>query len=316
MQILVTGATGFVGRAFCAEAVNRGFFVHGTSRTANNKYINGLRLSYALVNEETIWHDALTGCEAVVHLAGRAHILNETHSEPLDEFRAVNVKGTVNLARQAAQQGIKRFVFISSIGVNGSETFDKPFTSTDIPRPHSPYAISKYEAEQSLIDLGMQSGMEIVVIRPPLVYGYNAPGNFRTLTSWLKRGVPLPFGNIHNKRSFIGLDNLTDLIIKCLIHPAAANQTFLVSDSEDVSTSDFLLKICDAAGWTPRLFSFPSSILKSTLKLMGKSHLSQSLFGSLQVDISKTCNLLDWKPPLSIDEGLRQALTRGKQCLD
>jgi nucleoside-diphosphate-sugar epimerase len=249
----------------------------------------------------------LTGCETVVHLAARVHVMADTAADPLEEFRRVNVQGTLNLARQAAVAGVRRFVFVSSIGVNCAETYRRPFTAHDEVAPHSPYAVSKYEAELGLQALAAETGMEVVIIRPPLVYGPGAPGNFGSLLRWLKRGVPLPLGAIHNQRSLVALDNLVDLIITCLTHPAAANQTFLVSDGEDVTTTELLRRMGQALGRPAHLIPVPVSWLKLAAKLVGKPDVAQRLCGSLQVDIEKTRRLLDWTPPISLDEGLKKA---------
>jgi nucleoside-diphosphate-sugar epimerase len=242
-----------------------------------------------------------------MHCAARVHVMAESLADPLAEFRRVNVQGTLNLARQAAAAGVRRFVFVSSIGVNGAETFQQSFTSEDSVAPHSPYAVSKYEAELGLQALAAETGMEVVIIRPPLVYGPGAPGNFGSLMRWLKRGVPLPLGAIHNQRSLVALDNLVDLIVLCLTHPAAANQTFLVSDGEDVSTSELLRRMGQALDRPARLLPVPQSWLKLAAAMVGKSDVAQRLCGSLQVDISKTRRLLVWTPPISLDEGLRRA---------
>ena len=232
--------------------------------------------------------------------------------DPLADFRKVNVEGTINLAVQAASAGVKRFVFISTIGVNGAETFDSPFDIQDVPAPHSHYAISKYEAEVGLQALALESDMEVVVIRPPLCYGPNAPGNFGALMRWMQRKLPLPFGAVtHNRRSLVGLDNLVDLILTCIDHPRAANQTFLVSDGEDLSTADLLHRMGRAMKQPASMFPVPTPLLAAAAYFLGKKSVAQSLLGSLQVDIRKTCEILDWKPPLSVDEGLRRAAHKG-----
>jgi len=242
-----------------------------------------------------------------VHCAARVHVMADTAANPLAEFRRVNVQGTLNLARQAAAAGVRRFAFVSSIGVNGAETFGLPFSAQDVAAPHSPYAVSKYEAELGLQALAAETGMEVVIIRPPLVYGLGAPGNFGSLIRWLRRGVPLPLGAIHNQRSLVSLDNLVDLIVTCLTHPAAINQTFLVSDGEDVSTTELLRRMGQALGRPARLVPVPVSWLKLAAKLVGKPDVAQRLCGSLQVDIEKTRRLLGWTPPLSLDQGLKRA---------
>jgi nucleoside-diphosphate-sugar epimerase len=305
--VLVTGAGGFVGHALCADLVSRGAAVRGAGRSVR-KVSAGVEIAVVKsVDENTDWRGVLAGCDAVVHLAARVHVVQEVATHPLAEFRRVNTQGTLNLARQAAASGVRRFVFISSIGVNGAETFQLPFAAQDRAAPHSPYAVSKYEAELGLQALAAETGMEVVIIRPPLVYGPGAPGNFGSLMRWLRRGVPLPLGAIHNQRSLVALDNLVDLIVTCLNHPDAANQTFLVSDGEDVSTTELLRRMGQAMGRPARLIPVPARWLKLAAALVGKQDVAQRLCGSLQVDIEKTRRLLGWTPPLSLDEGLRRA---------
>jgi nucleoside-diphosphate-sugar epimerase len=306
-KVAITGANGFVGRALCAQAVARGTAVRGITRSPCELLSEIDNFVVPVIDVNTDWQHGLTDCDAVIHLAARVHVIREAAINPLSKFRRVNVHGTLNLARQAAAAGVRRFVFISSIGVNGAETFQQPFTTQDLAAPHSTYAVSKYEAEQGLQALAAETGMEVVIIRPPLVYGPGAPGNFGSLMRWLKRGVPLPLGAIYNQRSLVALDNLVDLILTCLTHPAAANQTFLVSDGEDVSTSELLRRMGQAMGRPARLLSVPENWLRSVAALVGKPDVAQRLCGSLQVDISKTRQLLGWTPPLSLDEGLKKA---------
>jgi nucleoside-diphosphate-sugar epimerase len=259
------------------------------------------------INANTDWSAALAGIDVVVHCAARAHVMADT-SPSYALFRSINVDGALNLARQAAHAGVRRFVFLSSIGVNGNQTFGKPFTAHDVAAPHSPYTISKHDAEVSLRELSSQTGLEVVIIRPPLVYGPDAPGNFGSLVRWLGRGWPLPLGAVtRNRRSLVGLNNLVDLIITCVNHPRAANQTFLVSDGVDLSTAEFLRRIGQAINRPACLVPIPVIFIALAAGLLNKRAVSQSLLGSLQVDISKTCELLDWTPPMSLDEGLRRA---------
>jgi nucleoside-diphosphate-sugar epimerase len=311
MQVVVTGANGFVGRALCKEAVSRNVAVRGITRVSVGLPIGVESIAFGSIDGNTDWKDVLIGCEVVVHLAARVHVMHEVTVDPLEEFRRVNVQGTLNLARQAAAAGVRRFVFVSSIGVNGSETFHQPFTPEDSVTPHSPYAVSKYEAEMGLKALSAETDIEVVIIRPPLVYGPCAPGNFGSLMHWLQRGVPLPLDGIRNKRSLVSLVNLVDLIVTCLTHTAAANQTFLVSDGEDVSTTELLRLMGQAIGKPACLLPVPASWFKLAASLVGKPEVAQRLFGSLQVDISKTRELLGWVPPLSLDEGLRRAAGKG-----
>lgn len=305
-KVVITGVNGFVGRALSAEAISHGLAVQGVTRTFCDLPIGVKNVVVASIDGSTVWHDALKGCEVVIHLAARAHVMHDTSTDPLTEFRRVNSLGTINLARQAAAAGVRRFVFVSTIGVNGAETFQQPFTAQDKAAPHSPYAVSKYEAELGLQALAVETGMEVVIIRPPLVYGPGAPGNFGSLLRWLKRGVPLPLGAIHNQRSLVSLGNLVDLIITCLTHAGAANQTFLVSDGEDVSTTELLRRMGLAMGNPAYLVPVPAGMLKLAAALVGKRDVAQRLCGSLQVDIGKTQRLLSWHPPFTLGEGLRK----------
>ena len=234
--------------------------------------------------------------------------MNEQAAYPLAEFRRVNVDGTIRLARQAAQAGVKRFIFLSSIKVNGEATqLGHPFLADQPPAPEDPYGISKREAEEGVRVLAQETGMEVVIIRPPLVYGPGVKANFLAMMRWLKRGIPLPLGAVtENRRSLVALDNLVDLIVTCLGHPAAANQTFLVSDAESLSTAALLRRMGDAIGRPTRLIPVPVPMLQLGAGLLGKRGMAQSLCGSLEVDISKTRDLLGWTPSISVDEGLRQ----------
>lgn len=306
--ILVTGAAGFVGQAACRGLLTAGEEVRAVVRFDADPLPAGVE--HCIIGDigtGTDWRSALTGVDVFVHLAARVHVMREQASDPLAEFRRVNVGGTLNLARQAAQAGVRRFIFLSSIKVNGEETKTwHPFTEDDRPGPLDAYAISKHEAEQGLRAIARQTGMEVVIIRPPLVYGPGVKGNFLTMLRWLEKGLPLPLGSIQNKRSLLALDNLVDFIMVCLDHPATANQTFLVADGEDLSTTELLRRTSVALGRPARLLPIPHAIMQSGLKLMGKGDLAQRLCGSLQVDISKARTLLGWKPPISVDEGLRR----------
>ena len=308
-RVLVTGGQGFLGKALAAGALSKGFTVRVSSR--QKLVASERRLEFSQVGDlgpKTDWIAALQDVDAVVHCAGRAHVMKDTAADPLAAFRAVNFDGTLNLARQAIAAGVKRFVFISSIGVNGVQSvLGNPFSDTDKPNPHNAYSLSKWEAEQGLLRVAEGAGLEVVIIRPPLVYGPNAPGNFGSLVRWLRRGVPLPLGAINNLRSMVALDNLVDLILTCIDHPAAANQTFLVSDGEDLSTTQLLQRLGRALGKPARLIPVPAMLLKAGAALVGKPAIAQRLCGSLQVDISKTQQLLGWTPPLSVDEGLKRA---------
>jgi nucleoside-diphosphate-sugar epimerase len=246
-----------------------------------------------------------------VHTAARAHVLNDRVTDPLAEFRRVNTVGTLRLAEQAAATGVKRFVFVSSIGVNGVQTsIGKPFSEATQPKPHNAYALSKWEAEQGLMRIADETGLEVVIIRPPLVYGCNAPGNFGSLMRAVQRGWPLPLGAVHNQRSLVALDNLVDFIVTCITHPQAANQTFLVSDGQDLSTTELVRGMAQAAGVPARLLPVPVWALQAGATLLGKGDAVQRLCGNLQVDISKARNLLGWTPPVSVAAGLLLAMGR------
>jgi len=304
-RLLITGASGFIGRALTLQAVARGLPLRIALRRPDVDLAAGFEPArISGLDADTEWGAALDGVAVVAHCAARAHVLREVSSDPLAEFRRVNVQGTLNLARQAIRAGVRRFIFISSIGVNGSETHLEPFTADDVAAPSSPYAQSKYEAESGLRLLSKEAGLELVVIRPPLVYGPGAKGNFEIMIRWIERGIPLPLGAIHNKRSLVALDNLVDLVLLCLQHPAASNQTFLVSDGEDLSTTELLRRLGQALRKPVRLVPVPSMLLKAAAFIAGKSDIAQKLIGSLQVDSSHTRKLLNWSPPVSVSEGL------------
>jgi UDP-glucose 4-epimerase len=268
------------------------------------------------IDNTTDWTTALHGVNVVVHLAARVHVMNDHSVDPLSEFRKVNVEGSLNLAKQAAQAGVQRFVFISSIKVNGESTeLGQPFHADDEPQPMDAYGISKREAEDALRQLARDTGIEVVIIRPPLVYGAGVKANFRSMMRWLDKGVPLPLGAIHNQRSLVALANLVDLIITCISHPAAANQTFLVSDGEDLSTSDLLRRMANALGKPARLLPVPAWLLQVGATLLGKRAVAQRLCGSLQLDISKTCQLLNWTPPVSVTDALQKTANAYRSSL-
>jgi len=307
-NILVTGANGFVGRAVCAEAAARGLTVGAATRAPCCFSAEAENIVVEDISANTLWQAALNGRHAVVHAAARVHVMEETAGNPLDEFRRVNVQGTLNLAEQAAAAGVGRFVFISSVKVNGEATRPgRPFTADDAPAPLDAYGISKLEAEQGLREIAARTGMEVVIIRPPLVYGPGVRANFAAMMRWLRRGVPLPLGAIHNQRSLVALDNLADLIVTCLTHPAAANQTFLVSDGQDVSTTELLRRMGQAMNRPARLIPVPAGLLTQAAALLDKGDMARRLCGSLQVDIEKTRTLLGWQPPLTLDQGLKKA---------
>lgn len=311
--ILVTGANGFIGAAVCKEAIARGAAVHAAVRATRAPAIPGsTTFAVGEVGPQTDWSQALVECDTVIHLAGRAHVLREHSADPMAEFRRINVAGTLALASQAARAGIQRFIFISSIGVNGAQTQGQPLTADAPPAPHSPYALSKHEAEQGLWNTARQTGMPTLVIRPPLVYGPGAPGNFATLLRWLRTGLPLPLGAIQNQRSLVALDNLVDLVLTCVDYAAAPGHTYLVSDGEDLSTTELLRRLAQAMHRPARLWPVPQPWLKRAAQLLGRNAAYQSLCGSLQVDMSGTQRQLDWRPPVSVNEGLRRAVQECK----
>ncbi|WP_374367515.1 UDP-glucose 4-epimerase family protein [Stutzerimonas sp.] len=303
LNVLLTGATGFVGRHLYRGLLSRDEFYLSCSVRSRSLDIRARQEIVGSLGPSTNWSTALAEVHIVIHAAALAH--KGGVADSMAEYRRVNVEGTLNLARQAATAGVRRFVFISSIGVNGNINF-LPFHIDDMPNPAELYAQSKWDAEQGLRQLAAETGMEVVIIRPPLVYGPGARGNFGSLVRWVEKGVPLPLGAIHNKRSLVGIDNLVDLIIRCIDHPGAANQVFLAGDGEDLSTTELLRAVGKAMGKPARLIPVPAGLLQFGATLLGKKAMAQRLLGSLQVDISKTCELLEWKPPYTVEEGLRR----------
>lgn len=304
--IMVTGASGFVGSALCTELVCRGNTVVAVVRRIGER-VPAVTYIEADLADPASFADGLPQVDCVVHLAGRAHILDDKVADPLAVFREVNRDASVRLAERALQAGVKRFVFVSSIGVNGNSN-TQPFEVDDRPNPVEPYALSKWEAEQGLWKVQQETDMDLVIIRPPLVYGPGAPGSFGSLLRWMASGVPLPLGAINNKRSLVGIDNLVDLMICCIDHPAAANQVFLAGDGEDLSTTELLRGVAEAMGQPARLIPVPAGLLSLGATLLGKRAVAQRLLGSLQVDISKARDMLSWEPPISIKEGLRRCV--------
>lgn len=305
-MIVVTGANGFVGRALCDQLEAMRLTVLRLVRTSSSKCNDEIEIGN--VNAYTDWSAKLLGADTVIHCVARVHVMKEVVADPLAEFRQVNVAGTLRLARQASEAGVRRFIFLSSIKVNGECTLlGYPFAPDQIPAPSDPYGISKYEAEMGLKALSEETGMEVVIIRSPLIYGPGVKANFLSMMNWLHRGIPLPLGGvIKNRRSFVFIDNLTSMIFTCIHHPAAANQTFLISDDEDLSTSGLLEHMALALGKPSKLIAVPTALITFGAKLIGRPDISQRLCGSLQADIRKTKDLLGWSPPVSIDEGLRQ----------
>jgi UDP-glucose 4-epimerase len=319
-MILVTGASGFVGSVLIQRLIianPQEGIVAATRRLLENLPVDVNQVQVGDLLPSTDWRIALQGVNVVVHCAARVHVMNEKSVDPLVEFRVVNVEGTLRLAQQAAEAGVRRFVFISSIKVNGESTeLGRPFTPADTPAPSDPYGISKMEAEQGLLELSLRTGMEIVIIRPPLVYGRGVKANFDAMMQWLRRGIPLPLGGItFNRRSLVFVENLVDLIHTCIDHPKAANQIFLISDDEDVSTTTLLRKMAKALGCPARLVNISPALIKLSARFIGKLGKADRLCGSLQVDITKTKELLGWSPKFGVDEGLfRTANTLVTHC--
>ena len=356
MKVLITGANGFIGHTLCNKMLEEEWHVRGSVRS--EKCLTSLPVGIEAVQVESIgpdtdWSDALAGVNTVVHLAAKVHMVNDTVANPLDAFRLVNMDGTERLAKMAAKAGVKRFIYISSVKVNGESTGNKSrdqgknryqvwgcsgqgtgkreelevrgqedelrevFSEKDVPDPRDPYAVSKWVAEQVLNDIGENGGLEIVILRPPLVYGPDVKTNFLRLLKLVERGIPLPLVNNNNRRSLIYLGNLVDAIVACIVHPKAAGQTYLVSDGEDVSTPELIRKIAVALGCPARLFPFPLSLMHLAGKLSGKSAEVDRLVGSLCVDSSKIAHELDWRPPFTMEQGLRETtkwyLERGKE---
>ncbi len=293
-RVLITGSTGFVGGAL-----------------VDRLRLAGLPL--VLVRKLNIVATEMADVSTVIHLAARVHVMHDSADDPLAAFREVNLDATLQLASQAAAAGARRFVFVSSVKVNGEATAPgRAFTERDVPAPQDAYAISKWEAEQGLRQIAGSTGMEVVIIRPPLVYGPGVKANFAALMRAVQRGMPLPLGAVQNLRSLVGLDNLVDFIVTCARHPAAANQTFFVSDGADISTPDLVRAMALAAGRPVRLPSVPVGVLASLAALLGKRAVVARLCSSLQLDISKARGLLQWAPPVTLDEGLRRTFAGTK----
>jgi len=308
MKTAVTGANGFIGRALCNALFLRGQPVQALLREASSEN----RYETTVVGDVTgdpDWAVALAGVDCVIHCAARAHVLNESAANPLEAFRAVNLRATQRLAKQAASVGVRRLIFLSSIGVLGVNTNGSPpFSVRDTPNPPENYGISKWEAEQALWEVARSTGLEVVVIRPPLVYGPGVRANFLRLMQLVDKGMPLPLGGVENRRSLIGIENLVDLIIRCVDHPAAQGQTFLVSDGQDISTKELILELAKIMDRPARLLSLPRAWLRCAAWGVGRLAEVDRLTDSLRVDIRHTCETLDWKPPVSLQGGLQQTV--------
>lgn len=309
----MTGATGFVGQALCARLQRHADVQVCAAVRRAGQAVLPIGVTPVLVGDlaqvASPW-PGLEGARVVVHLAARAHVMHERLADPLAQYRRVNVEGTVNLARQAAQAGVRRFVFISSIKVNGEATLPgQAFTPADTPAPQDAYGLSKHEAEQALWQIAQATGMEVVVIRPPLVYGPGVKGNFARMVQWVRQGLPLPLGAVHNRRSLVAIDNLVDLIALCASpehSPQATNQTFMVADGDDVSTTELLRRVAHAYGKPARLLPVPTGLMRGAAHLLGKAAAADRLLSSLQVDASKALDLLGWIPPTSMGKQLQK----------
>lgn len=304
-KILITGASGFLGKEICNTLCNRGIpFVAAVRDNANDS-----QFKIGDLTSTTEWTEALSGCDVVIHLAARVHVMEDSALVPLDAYRAINVDATMNLAKQAVKEGIKRFIFVSSVKVNGEATTDKPFSAHDQPAPGDPYAQSKFEAECALQTLSRETGLEVVIVRPPLVYGPGVRANFLKLMQLIKLGLPLPFGNIQNRRSMVALNNLIDLLILCAFHPDAAGKIFMVSDDHDLSLSDLVMLIAQAMDKHPILVPVSANLMMSFAHIFGKTGNASRLFGSLQVDIADTKKCLGWKPVEGVEAAVKKTVS-------
>lgn len=307
-NVLVTGSTGFVGRPLCKKLLQKAFSVRGSvwiAEATSNLPAGMQAASIESIGPDTDWSAALTGIDTIIHLAARVHVMDETSGDPLAAYRKVNVGGTENLARQAAAHGVRRLVFLSSVKVHGEET-DVPYAEEDHPAPRDPYGVSKLEAENILQRIAAETGLELVIIRSPLVYGPGVKANFFRLLGSVERGMPLPLASINNARSLIYLGNLSDAIVTCATHPQAAGRTYLVSDGEDVSTPELVRLIASALRKPARLFPFPPALMRLAGRMTGKTGAVDRLLGSLVVDSGRIKRELGWQPPFTMVEGLRE----------
>lgn len=308
-RVLVTGANGFVGSALCKVLQDSAISVKSAVRNESAvKLHDADYITVGVINGSTDWASALAGIDCVVHLAARVHVMNETTPNPLEEFRLVNTLGTEKLARDAVAAGVKRLVYLSTVKVNGEETTDTPFTEHVAQAPADPYGLSKWEAEQSLRKISAETGLEVVIIRPPLVYGVGVKGNFQALLKAVSRGVPFPLGSVENRRSLVSLGNLVSLIRECIVNSKAAGETFLVSDGQDLSTAELIAVIANAMGKSARLMPVPVAWLNFAASILGKKDVASRLWGSLQVDSTKAGEILGWNPPNSIESEIGQVV--------
>jgi nucleoside-diphosphate-sugar epimerase len=305
VKILVTGATGFTGPPVCAALAERDHDLTAAVRDPARAPEGAKTVTIGDIGPDTDWKPALDGVEAIVHLAGRAHIMRDRAEDPLAAFRAVNRDGTLTLARQAAETGVKRLVFLSSIKVNGEETEDGAYTEAVAAPPADPYGLSKWEAEEGLRALASETGLEVVILRPPLIYGPGVKANFLSLLKLARKGWPLPFGSIRNRRSLLYAGNLADAVALSVTHPEAANRTFLLRDGEDLSVPDLLRRAARAMGRTAPLLPFPPGLLDLAARLAGRGDMIKRTAGSLQVDDGEIRRRLDWQPPFTVEQGLQ-----------
>lgn len=309
-SFLVTGAAGFVGKVLCVELVNRDVLVRGAVRKSvgSSGDLCCETIAVGSVRTNTDWIEALHGVDTVIHLAARVHVMRENAADPLAAFREINVAGTECLARAAASNGVKRLVYVSSIKVNGEQTTGVPYSEQDVLAPQDPYGVSKYEAEQALHQVALETGLEVVIVRPPLIYGPRVGGNFLRLLKLVSWGVPLPLASVRNQRSMIYLGNFVDALITCAMHPAAAGKTYLVSDGEDISTPLLMQNMANLMGKRSRLWPLPPFLLKLTGKTTGMSNEVERLIGSLQIDSTRIRRELGWQPPYSMQQGLSETV--------
>ncbi len=308
-KILVTGANGFVGRQLCQTLTQKGFLVKAAIRQTAITPVDDLHyVAVGDIGPDTDWTEALRGVHLVVHLAGRAHMMRDSAPKAMAEYERINTLGTMRLAQMAATAHVKRFIFLSSVKVNGEETHDQPFVETDRPAPLDFYAVSKWKAEEGLLHMHQQGRLPVVIIRPPLVYGPGVRANFLQLIRLVDSGLPLPLGKIKNKRSLVGLRNLMDFIMICFHNPSAAGEIFLVSDREDLSTPDLVQRIGGFLGRSTYLIPIPYPFMSIIAFITGKKDALDKLCHSLQVNVEKASNVLHWKPPFSINEELAQTI--------
>jgi nucleoside-diphosphate-sugar epimerase len=310
-SLLISGASGFVGRAVCEGALSLGMKVRGSHRSAGSRSLVPIgveKIQIASVNADTDWSNSLIGVDVVIHLAGRVHITKDTVKDHLATYREVNTAGTSRLARMAVSAGVRRLVYVSTIKVNGEQTPTAPFTEADAPRPQDAYAISKRESEQALHQISAESGIEIVILRPPLVYGEGVGANFRRLLNLVRKSIPLPLASVSNRRSLIYVRNLADAVLTSATHPRAIGQTFLVSDGEDISTPELIRRIAEAMELPSRMFRCPPSLLNAVASIAGKSAEVARLLGSLAMDSTRFRSETGWTPPYSLLQGLRETV--------